>query len=212
MSRPEETLDELARLAREDEALREQLPAEFQTPLSAEKTAALIESIHARLAPAHRPRDPVPLVRRSRFVAAGGAAVAALAAASLFWVGRPLDSGAPLPLYDVRVEGTQQSERSGGQRAELLQLRPDSKLKFELRPKQDFPESVSARVVLVNAGKEGDSLELEIVQERSAAGALKVEARLPSALPERGELVLVVSRTSSEVGARRFPWRYERSR
>jgi hypothetical protein len=211
MSRPEDTLHELARLAREDEALRERLPLELQAPLSAEKTAALVDSIHARLAPPRSPRDPVPPVRRSRFVAAGGATIAALAAAVLFWVGRPPDSDAPLPFYDVRVEGAQQSERSGAQRAELLRLRPDSKLRFELRPKQDFSGNVSARVVLVDAGREGDSLELEVAQERSATGALKVEARLPTGLPERGELMLVVSRASSEEGARRFPWRYERS-
>jgi len=222
MSRPEDTLYELARLAREDEALRERLPLELQAPLSAEKTAALVDSIHARLAPARSSREPVPPVRRSRFVAAGGAAVAALAAAVLFWVGRPNESGAPLPFYDVRVEGAQQSERSGAQRAELLRLRPDSKLKFELRPKQDFSGNVSARVVLVDAGRvpwraerqappQGDALELEVAQERSATGGLKVEARLPIGLPARGVLVLLVSRVSSEAGARVFRWRYERS-
>jgi len=210
MSRPEETLEELARLAREDEARTDELPPELRAPLSAEKTAALVGAIHSRLAPAGRTEPPAPVASSAphrRFVAAGGAAIVAMAAAVLLFIGSP---GGPLPEYDARVEGGQQGERSGDARAGALRLRPGSKLGFELRPRTDYTAPVNARVTL-SRGNEGAPLELELTQERSAQGALKVEARVPASVPARGEVVLSVERAGSVEGARQFRWPFERS-
>ncbi|MDQ2646152.1 MAG: hypothetical protein M3020_20230 [Myxococcota bacterium] len=195
MPLPEQTLAELSRLAREDEALEQRLPPELSTPISAEKTAALVGAIHGKLG---------ARTRRRNFLAAGGA-VAAMAAgvAVFFTVGR---DGKPLPLYEARVEGGQQSERSSAPHNEVLRLRAGSKLRFELRPQSDFPEPVRARVQILGAGKN-----LELDEQRSPAGALKLEVRLPASLPERGEIVVTVEGASSSPGTQRFSWPFERS-
>jgi hypothetical protein len=203
MPRPEETLDELARLAREDEALHDRLPPELSTPISAEKTAALVGAIQGRI---------TTRTRRRSFLAAG-AAVAAMAAGVLLFIGRP---GAALPEYEVRLAGGQQSERSSSEhRAELLRLRGGSTLRFELRPQKDFAEAVEARVVLSSkelAARNEDQA-LEVVQEQSAAGALKVEVRVPDQLPATGRLLLFVARKSAPTADDRklFSWPFERS-
>ncbi len=195
MPLPEQTLAELARLAREDEALEQHLPPQLSTPISAEKTAALVGAIHGKLGARSRRRN---------FLAAGGVVVAMAAGVALvIAVGR---EGDPLPVYEARVEGGQQSERSSAPQSALLRLRAGSKLRFELRPRSDYPEPVHARVQILGVGKN-----LEIDEQRSAAGALKLEAQLPASLPERGELVVTIERASSSEGARRFSWPFERS-
>jgi len=195
MPLPEQTLAELSRLAREDEALEQRLPPELSTPISAEKTAALVGAIHGKLG---------ARTRRRNFLAAGGAVAAMAAGVALFFTaGR---EGAPLPLYEARVEGGQQSERSSAPHSEVLRLRAGSKLRFELRPQSDYPEPVHARVQLLGAGKD-----LELDEQRSAAGALKLEALLPASLPERGEIVVTVEGASSSQGTQQFSWPFERS-
>src|SRR5688572_2661961 len=165
MPRPEDTLDELARLAREDEALHDRLPPELSTPISAEKTAALVGAIQSRI---------TTRTRRRSFLAAG-AAIAAIAAGVLPFIGRP---GPALPEYEVRVAGGQQSERSSSEhRAELLRLRSGSTLTFELRPQKDYSGAVEAQVVLISQGftARNEIHVLELSQEQSAAGALRIE-------------------------------------
>lgn len=206
MPLPEETLEELARLAREDEALRDQLPPELSTPISAEKTAALAGAIQKKLQ---------TRTRRRSFLAAGAAFAAMAAGVVLFIVntgdGLGPGDGPPLPRYDARVEGGQQSERSTAPQTEVLRLRPGSTLRFELRPQSDYTGPVNARVLLQNGGKDGQSLNLEVTQQRSAAGALKVDARLPSWLPRRSEIIVTLERPSSPEGSQRFSWPFERS-
>lgn len=203
MPRPEDTLDALARLAREDEALHDQLPAELSTPISAEKAAALVGAIQGRI---------TTRTRRRNFLAAG-AAVAAMAAGVLLFVGRP---GQALPEYEVRVAGGQQSERSSSEhRAELLRLRSGSTLRFELRPQKDFTEPVEARVVLSSEkfAAQNAAQALDVSQEQSAAGALRVEVRVPDEVPATGRLLLFVARKSEPAGEDRklFSWPFERS-
>jgi hypothetical protein len=203
MPRPEETLDELARLAREDEALHDRLPPELSTPISAEKTAALVGAIQGRI---------TNRTRRRNFLAAG-AAVAAMAAGVLLFIGRP---GGTLPGYEVRLAGGQQSERSSSEhRAELLRLRSGSTLRFELRPHKDFSEAVEARVVLSSTelAARNEFQALEVVQEQSAAGALKVEVRVPDQLPATGRFTLSLARKSDPAADDRklFSWPFERS-
>jgi hypothetical protein len=203
MPRPEDTLDELARLAREDEALHDRLPPELSTPISAEKTAALVGAIQSRI---------TTRTRRRSFLAAG-AAVAAMAAGVLLFIGRP---GATLPKYEVRVAGGQQSERSSSEhRAELLRLRSGSTLTFELRPQEDYSGAVEAQVVLISKGftARNEIHVLELSQEQSAAGALRIEVRIPNQVPATGRLTLSVARKGEPAGDDRklFSWPFERS-
>jgi hypothetical protein len=203
MPRPEDTLDELARLAREDEALHDRLPPELSTPISAEKTAALVGAIQSRI---------TTRTRRRSFLAAG-AAVAAMAAGVLLFIGRP---GATLPEYEVRVAGGQQSERSSSEhRAELLRLRSGSTLTFELRPQKDYSGAVEAQVVLISKGftARNEIHVLELSQEQSAAGALRIEVRIPNQVPATGRLTLSVARKGEPASDDRklFSWPFERS-
>ena len=202
MPLPEETLAELARLAREDEALEGRLPPELSTPIAVEKTAGLVGAIQGKLAARSRRRN---------FLAAGGAFAAMAAGVALFLGVGGGGEGAPLPAYDARVEGGQQSERSSAPQTDMLRLRAGSKLRFELRPRSDYSEPVNARVELARAGEGGASLPLEVTQQRSAAGALKLEALLPATLPERGELVVSVERAGYPANSQRFSWLFERS-
>lgn len=223
MSRPEETLEQLARLAREDEALEAELPAELRAPLSRERTSALVDGIQARLAtqaaagapPAARSLSSSAPARasRRRFVLSTAGGAVALAAGVLLWVGRPVHDEAPLPPYEVEIEGEQRTERSTAPTLGSLRLRPGSTLRFEARPRTDFNDGVRARVLLMRSGLEarGNASELELNQEQSSAGALKIEVRLPEALPESGELVLVVERASRAEDAQRFAWNFERA-
>lgn len=205
MPRPEETLEELARLAREDEALRDRLPSELSTPISAEKTAALVGAIQGKLTTRNR--------ERLRNLLAAGGAFVAIAAGALLFVGRP---GQALPEYEVRVAGGQQSERSSlDQRPESLRLRGGSTLTFELRPRTDFSGALEARAVLSSREfAKGEVQALELSQEQSASGALRVEVRVPASLPGSGTLMLFVARTSDPLGDDRklFQWPFERSR
>jgi hypothetical protein len=256
MSRPEETLEQLARLAREEEALHaalerkaagasdanepllEGLPAELVEPLAREKEASLVDAIHARLAAragGEKAARPLELAKarsnaqRRSIALASSAGIVAIAAGVLLWLGRPSDSTTPLPFYEAAVEGHQRSERSSSGPVEVLRLRPGSKLRFALRPQADFGEAVRARVLLSGAGSDaaGKPRELELSQEQSDSGALKVELRVPDSLPERGELVMLVGRASTlerELARRgepsadpttrdpqRFPWPFERA-
>jgi hypothetical protein len=57
------------------------------------------------------------------------------------------------------------------------------------------------------------AFELELKQEQSRAGALKIDVRVPESLPSRGELVLLIARESdrSARNPQFFRWRFERA-
>jgi hypothetical protein len=227
MSRPEETLERLAALSREDQALAERLPEELTAPLSDEKQSALVSAIEARLAAQRNGASKAPKVELStsaaappvRRIAALGGGALALAAALLLWLGRPLESPAVLPIYVASVAGAVQGHRGNDEAKPSLKLRSGSMLRFDARPAIDFDEPVGARVFVVSG--DGAPVRLTLDQERSASGALKVAARLPPVLPAHGEVVLLVGRKSTlentadprSAGARdpqRFAWPFER--
>ncbi|HKO46374.1 MAG TPA: hypothetical protein VJV79_01540 [Polyangiaceae bacterium] len=250
MPRPEDTLDQLARLARNDEALHAAserrptspssgedltpasvLPESLTQPISEAQQSSLVDAIQARLANAERSQRPaalVPFARRRRTALVALVAFTAAAAGVLLAVrGRP-DPDGPLSRYEVRLEGSEQTERGSSQAPGLLRLRPSSELRFELRPSRDVPGSVGARAFLrgLTAGDTHQTRELEVTQEQSSAGALRVAAQVPTPLPERGELLLYVGRrnaiahappsngSSNATGpreAQEFRWQFERA-
>lgn len=247
MPRPEETLEELARVAREDEvlqaalerrsagrsspsdeALLSALPRSLSSGLSEGRKQQLVDAIQARLAgPSSEPHaqlaqapSPASTSRRLRsFVAA--AALSAVAAGGLLWLQHPR-AIEPLSPYQVRVEGSQRDERASAQQSGSLKLRPGSSLRFELRPETDVHGEVRARVFVRDTGQRAPGgLELRVTQERSNAGALRVEAEVPSSLPELGDLVLFVGRADAieklapqrdqTSDSQEFRWPFERA-
>ncbi|HET7540375.1 MAG TPA: hypothetical protein VFK05_10910 [Polyangiaceae bacterium] len=219
MSRPEDTLEQLARLARDDEALHAAserrppalprseevppasgLPDSLAEPLSEAQRASFVDAIQARLANAERVAVPTPLpslARRRRLVTV--VALTAAAAGVLFALRTGPDADGALSRYEVRLEGSQQTERGAAQVPDLLRLRPSTTLRFELRPTHDERGSVRVRAFVHGAlaAAAGETRELTVSQEQSTAGALRVAAPLPAALSERGELVLYVGRPSA---------------
>lgn len=173
----------------EDEALSADLPESFAERISRVQEAAVVEALERRLA--RRGGG----VRRLRRFAGSAIAACAIAAAALLWLRPKSSSDEPLAPYEVRVEGSVRSERSSTRAPALLQLRPESTLTFELRPQRDVQGHVHARMFIRAAGSADSSLpELDTVAQQSAAGALRVEVRVPNTLPAAGELVLYVGR------------------
>jgi len=221
MPRPEDTLEQLARLARDDEVLHAAsergqhalssvehepntggLPESLTQPLSEAQQSSFVDAIQARLVSHDRVRSsvrPAPRVRRRMGAIAAAVALTAAAAGILLAPRGGSDAGGPLSRYVARLEGAEQSERGNTQAAGPLRLRAGSQLRFELRPQRDERGSVRARAFmlgLVAAGSR-EKRELEITQEQSPVGALRVAAQLPTALSERGELLLYVGRPAA---------------
>lgn len=209
MSRPEETLEQLARVARADEQLHaalerrgtarampedeprlRSLPSSLSvsSPLSEDRQQQLVEQIRARMGGA--PARTALLTRRVIVSAAG---VGAMAAALSIWLSAPRVF-APLPGYQLRVQGAQQGERAAAPETGALRLRPGSRLHLALRPEADVTGDVRARLFVRAMGERALGAELLLKQEQSSTGSLRVEAEVPSSLPEGGELVLLVGR------------------
>jgi len=243
MPRPEDTLDQLARLARDDEALHAAserrpkansssddeppasvLPESLTQPLSEAQQRSFVDAIQARLANADRVPIPAPvasLARRRVIVAF--VALTATAAGVLLALRFGTDADGPLSRYEVRLEGSEQTERGSTQALGLLRLRASSTLRFELRPRSDERGSVRVRAFVQGLAAAGshEMRELEVTQEQSTAGALRVRAQLPTPLSERGQLLLYVGRPDTidhalpgsapaSSSAQEFRWQFER--
>lgn len=173
----------------EDEALSADLPESFAERISRVREAAVVDALERRL----NSRDGGG--RRFRRLAGAVMAACAIAAAGLLWLGPKSSSDEPLAPYEVRVEGSVRSDRSGTRSPALLRLRPESTLRFELRPQRDVRGRVRTRIFIRASDRAESSLpELDTLAEQSAAGALRVEVRVPNTLPAAGELVLYVGR------------------
>jgi hypothetical protein len=221
MPRPEDTLELLARRARDDEALlpvsarrpralarpdeeapTSALPESFTRPISEAQQSSLVDAIQARLAGAERrPAETTQVsrgARRPTAFAAFGALAALAAAISLVLLGERKDAEQPLSRYELQMEGSQQTERGTSLAAGVLRLRSSTQLRFELRPKRDERGSVRTRAFVQSLAESGapETRELKVSQEQSAAGALRLAAELPALLPARGELLLYVGRPS----------------
>src|SRR6478609_3192685 len=223
MARSEDTLDQLARLARDDDALHavserrptppknaeaaptSVLPESLTQPLSEALQTSFVDAIQAQLAAADagterassaRSLAPRPSRLRGAYVAVVGLAAAAGVLFALR--GRPLLSES-LSRYEVQLEGSEQIERGNTLAVRLLRLLPNSTLRFALRPETDVRGSVRARAFLRSLVAKGasETRELELTQEQSTAGALRVSAHLPTLMFERGELLLYVGRSSA---------------
>jgi len=222
MPHPEDTLERLAELAREDEtwasalerrsldqshpgddALLGSLPAFASEPMPSDRTRALVDSIQTRLQRDGGPSPPASASveasakspRWPRGVWIAGAALTAIAAGSLLWLRTPADIE-PLSQYEVHVRGSQRSDRASVQRIDVLRLRPRSELRFELRPRTDVRGAVRARI-FVDPADASRSFEVATTGEQSEAGALRISATVPPDLPESGELLLFVGRSRS---------------
>ena len=250
MPHPEDTLDRLARLARDDEALHAAserrpttdpsieaapasvLPESLTEPISEAQQSSFVDVIQARLTHAERARSPSPLAlhaHRRRGALFALVALTATAAGVLLALRGSPDENGPLARYEVRLEGSEQTERaSSTQVLDLLRLRPSSKLHFELRPKNDQRGSVRVRAFVQGVAATGsrETRELEVTQEQSSAGAVRVAAKVPTPLSERGELLLYVGRpaaieqalpadlpggASGPSAAQEFRWHFERA-
>jgi hypothetical protein len=249
MPRPEDTLDQLVRLARDEEALHAAserrptanpssddapadsvLPDSLTQPLTPALQLSFVDAIQARLANSERVPAPAPPraiapPRRGALVAL--VALAAAAAGVLLALRGSTDTDGPLSRYEVRLEGSEQTLRGSPQVLGLLRLQPSSRLRFGLRPQSDERGSVRVRAFVQGLAAAGprEARELEVTQEQSTAGALRVEALLPTPLPERGELLLYVGRPSTLAralpndgpksapnpgSAQEFRWQFER--
>jgi hypothetical protein len=223
MPRPEDTLDRLARIARDDEALHaaserrpvawssgedsapsSTLPESLTRPISRVQQSSLVDAIQARLASRERhtattATPPTSRARRRPNALALAGLVALAAAVALLMLGKRPDAETPLSRYEVQVVGSVQSERGNTQALGTLRLRPSTQLRFELRPMRDEHGSVRARAFVRGLATSGasETRELLLVQQQSAAGALRVQAQLLTPLPERGELLLYVGRPST---------------
>ncbi|MFZ5892797.1 MAG: hypothetical protein ACOY0T_17185 [Myxococcota bacterium] len=233
MPHPDNLLEQVVRLAREDEelgraserrltgtaspedeALTADLPESFTRPISSAQESALVDGIQARLA---RSRGSAP---RWRSVAGASIGVAAIAAGILLWITRTPSEDGPLAPYEVRVEGSLRTERSSAPSSGSLRLRAGSTLRFELRPRSDVHASVHSRVFVRGANSTSSLEEMSVTQQQSAAGALRVDVQVPASLPPTGELLLYVGRRgaierslprdsdSNEV--QQFKWSFER--
>lgn len=219
MSRPEETLELLARTAREEEQLLaalerhaegrsspgddarlRDLPPALLPSFSEERQQQLVEQIRSRLQAGAGEAASTGSVgrvsRRPRSLLWGTIAATAVAASIGVWFGAPR-ALAPLPSYELRVQGSQRSERAAAPETGPLRLRAGSRLRLELRPAADVTGEVRARLFARATGQRALGAELEVAQEQSSAGALRVEAEVPSSLPERGELALLVGRPAA---------------
>ena len=248
MSRPDDTLEQLARLARDDEVLHAAserrppisshpddapppsvLPESLTEPISEAQRSSVVDAIQARLASPERVRSTpsfASVARRRRNALVAVVTLTAAAAAVLLALRGSPGADGPLSQYEARVEGAEQTERGSTQAVGVLRLQPSSELRFQLRPKSDERGSVRARAFVdsLAAGGAHETRELEITQEQSAAGALRIRARLPPSLSERGQLLLYVGRPAvvehalpsdgpaSEPGhAQEFRWQFERA-
>jgi hypothetical protein len=186
-------------LPREDFAPPSALPESLTRPISEAQQLSLVNAIQARLASAERHPAATTHASRTRRGPAALAALVALAAAVGLLVlrGRP-DADEPLSRYEVQLEGSQQTERGSTQALARLRLRSGTQLRFELRPMRDERGSVRARAFVQALAASGarETRELEVTQEQSSAGAVRVAAHLPAPLFERGELLLYVGRPS----------------
>jgi hypothetical protein len=220
MPRPEDTLDRLARLARDDEALHavserrpmalsrgedsappSVLPESLTRPISEAQQSSFVDAIQARLASSER-RPSAPTLasrapRRPNALVALGALGALAATVGLLVLRAQPNADEPLSRYELRLEGPAQTER-GNTPARLLRLRSSTQLRFELRPLRDERGSVRARAFVQGPVANGarETRELEVTQEQSAAGAVRASGDLPASLPEHGELLLYVGRPS----------------
>lgn len=181
-----------------DEALSHDMPDSLIAPLSRERERAVVDAIESRIGRAGN-------VRRLRRAAGGAVAVSAIAAGVLLWVMSARNIDGLVPPYEARVEGGIQSQRSGERLSapspQPLWIQPGTMLRFELRPHRDVRGSVRARAFVREAGNEGSSRqELVIAQQESPAGALRVELRVPSTLPAAGELLLYLGRRGAVEG------------
>jgi len=223
MPRPEDTLEQLARLARDDEVLHAAserkptadpsadesspvsvLPDSLTEPISDAQRSSVVDAIQARLARSERSETPVPLVsilrlRRRRSALVTVVALIAVAAGAVLALRVKPDEEGPLSHYEVRLEGAEHTERGSADVSGALLLHPSSKLRFELRPRNDERGNVRARAFVQGLPVAGarETRELTVSQEQSAAGALRVAAQLPPSLAERGELLLYVGRPAA---------------
>jgi hypothetical protein len=248
MPHPDDTLAQLARLARDDDALHaaserrpltpdsadqapaSALPESLTQPISDALQSSFVDAIQARLADPKRtsvppPRAPLGRQRRDALIAFVG--LTAAAAGVLLTLRGSSDTEKPLPRYEVRLEGSLQSDRGVTQTPLLLRLRSSSTLQLDLRPTGDVQGPVLARAFLQRLATEGaGELRVEVTQEQSPAGALRLTAQLPAVLSERGLLVLYVGRSSVidrplpknesghtlvPDGAQAFRWQFERA-
>ncbi|HET9930175.1 MAG TPA: hypothetical protein VFQ35_05800 [Polyangiaceae bacterium] len=219
MPHPEDLVDDVAQVARDeealgaaserklagtasaaDEALLANMPEFLTAPLSEQRRGAVVDAIHARIANSERPKSllvgvPSRAQRTPRGARLGVALMGATAmAAGIFvWLARAPNRGEPLSGYELRVVGALRSERSAAPATETLRLRPGTTVRFELRPQRDVRGDVAARVFVGGAASQALG-ELTTEQEQSTAGALRVDARLPDSLPAQGELLIDVGR------------------
>lgn len=188
--KPEELLQRLARLEKEQESGVDTLAGAPEAepvllaPLSPELEARIAAAASAEVSPAPR------ALRRGRWIAASAAAAAAIAGFGLYL---SQGTGAELPAYRLAVSGGEQTHRAQGAEAEVLEVRAGSRVVFELTPATVSRAAVKVETFVLRGGVLSD---WRAQVETSAEGAVRVEAELEGALVERtGDLELIVAIT-----------------